>query len=114
MSAAALAPRFDHEESTMNTRVLMAAIAAATLALGLLPGTALANKPGYDVSGSVTTPPVDNQITVNGQSYQIAPRSAAETQVTQVVQGENVELVLNGPVNSSSTQVIAIHETPSN
>lgn len=98
----------------MNTRVLMAAVAAATLALGLLPGTALANKPGYDVSGQVSSPPTGQEITVNGQTFQIAPGSAAETQVTQVVQGENVELVLDGPVNSSSTEVIAIHETPSN
>lgn len=98
----------------MNTRVLMAAVAAATLALGLPPGTALANKPGYDVSGQVSSPPTGQEITVNGQTFQIAPGSAAETQVTQVVQGENVELVLDGPVNSSSTEVIAIHETPSN
>lgn len=98
----------------MNTRVLMAAVAAATLALGLVPGTALANKPGYDLSGQVTSPPVGQEITVNGQTFQIAPGSAAETQVTQVVEGENVQLVLTGPVNSSTTQVIAINETPSN
>jgi hypothetical protein len=98
----------------MKSRLLTAAVAAAALASGLLPGTALANKMVYNVSGEVTSPPVGQEITVNGQTYQIAPGSAAETQVTQVVQGENVQLVLTGPANSSSTQVVAIHETPSN
>lgn len=98
----------------MNKRVLMAAVATAALALGLQPGTALANKPVYTLSGQVTSPPVNNQITVNGQTFNIAAGSAAVTQATEVVQGENVQIVLTGPPDSSTTEVVAINETPSN
>lgn len=95
----------------MRTRVLMAAVAAAALAFGLEPGTALANKPVYNVSGEVTTPPVNGTITVNGQTYQIAAGSQADTQQNEVVQGETVQLILDGPPDSSTTQVVAINET---
>lgn len=98
----------------MNKRVLMAALATATLALGLQPGIALANRPAYTVSGEVSSPPVNNQITVNGQTYNIAAGSPAVDQADQVVQGENVQIVLNGPPTSSTTEVVAIYETPSN
>lgn len=98
----------------MSTRVLMAAITAAALGFALEPGTALANKPAYSISGAVTTPPVGQQITVNGQTYQIQPGSSAAQQVNQVVEGESVELILNGPPGSSSSEVVAIDETTSN
>lgn len=98
----------------MKTRVLMAAIAAATLILGLHPGTALANRPVYTLTGQVSTPPVNNQITVNGQTFNIAAGSDAATEVNTVVQGESVQIVLSGPPNSNTTEVVAIYETPSN
>lgn len=94
----------------MSTRVLMAAVAAATLAIGLEPGTALANMPTYTASGQVSAVPVGSQITVNGRTYQIEAGSAAATQVNEVVKGESVQLTLTGPAGSSATKVVAIHE----
>lgn len=94
----------------MTTRVLMAAVAAAALAFGLEPGTALANRPVYNITGQITTPPVNETITVNGQTYQIAAGSQADTQQNQVVQGETVQLILDGPPDSSTTHVVAINE----
>lgn len=98
----------------MSNRILMAAVAAATLALGLLPGTALATKAAYTVSGQVSSPPVNQQITVNEQTYNIAAGSPAETEANEVVQGESVVLTLDGPPDASSTHVVAINETSSN
>lgn len=97
----------------MSTRILAAAVAAAALAFGLEPGTALANKLVYGVSGEVSTPPVGQTITVNGQTYRIASGSLAEKQVNEVGQGESVQLTLNGPPGSRSAQVVSIHELPS-
>ncbi len=94
----------------MSTRVMLAAVAAATLALVLAPGTALANKPVYAVSGQVTTPPTGQQITVNGRTYAIEPGSPAAAQVNEVVQGERVQVTLSGPAGSSSSNAVAIHE----
>lgn len=94
----------------MSTRILVAAVAAATLAIGLEPGTALASKAYYVLTGQVTAPPVGRQIAVNGQTYPIASGSQAATEVNEVVEGENVQLTFNAPVGSSSAQVVAIHE----
>jgi hypothetical protein len=103
----------DHdEESMMSTRVLMAAVAAATLAFGLEPGTALANKPLYSVSGEITTTPMGRKITVNGRTYRIQSGSPAEAQQAEVVQGESVQLTLDGPASSRAAKVVAIHEAP--
>lgn len=95
----------------MSNKVLMAAMAAAALVFSLESVPAFANKPVYDLSGQVTTPPVNQQITVNGRTYQIASGSLAESQANEVVQGESVRLTLDGPPNSTSSKVVAIHET---
>jgi hypothetical protein len=91
----------------MSKGVLFAA--AATLALGLAPGTALANKVIYNVSGEVTTVPIGHSITVNGRTYRIAAGSPAERQVNGVIRGERVQVILDGPVASRSTKAVAIH-----
>lgn len=95
----------------MSSRILMAALATAALALGFAPGAALASKMVYAVSGQVTATPVGSTITVNGASYRIAPGSQAATEVTQVVVGETVQLFFDGPPASTSAQVVVIHET---
>lgn len=95
----------------MSSRVLMAAIATAALTFGFEPGSALANKMVYAVSGQVTSTPVGGRITVDGATYGIEPGSQAATEVAQVVVGETVQLLLDGPPASSSAQVVAIHET---
>lgn len=95
----------------MSKRVLIAAAALAAAAFALRPGTALANKPLYNLSGTVTAVPVGQRITINGHSYPIAPGSAAVTQVQQVVQGETVRVTLNGPAGARTSQAVAIHAT---
>ena len=95
----------------MSKRVLIAATALAAAAFALRPGTALANKPLYNLSGTVTEVPVGQHITVDGHSYPIAPGSAAVGQVEQVVQGETVQVTLNGPAGARTTQAVAIHAT---
>lgn len=97
----------------MSTRVLMAAAVLATGVFGLWPGTALANKPVYSVSGKVTTVPVGSKITVNGRTYPIAPHSPAVAQVQQVVEGETVRVTLNGPADAPTTKVVTIHAAAS-
>lgn len=93
----------------MSTRVLLAAAAAATLVLGLAPGAALANKPVFNVSGTVTAVPIGHKITVNGHTYRIEAHSAAERQISDIVRGDKVRVVLNGPADASSTRAVAIH-----
>ncbi len=109
---AAGAPRasYDYdEESKMSTRVLAAAVAVATLALGVAPGTAWANKPVYNFSGEVTTVPIGQSITVNGRTYRIETGSPAERQVNDIIRGERVQVILDAPTDSRSAQVVAIH-----
>lgn len=95
----------------MRTRVLITGAALAVAALGLLPGTALANRPVFNLSGTVTTVPVGQQITVNGRTYQIAHGSNAERQVQTIVRGEAVTVVLTAPPNTHAAKVVAIHAT---
>ena len=95
----------------MNKRVLIEATALAATAFALRPGTALANKPLFTLSGTVTEVPVGQRITVDGHSYPIAPGSAAVAQVQQVVQGETVQVTLNGPAGARTTQAVAVHAT---
>lgn len=94
----------------MSTRILTAAVAASILACVLEPGTALASKAYYILSGQVTAPPVGRQIAVNGRTYRIAPGTQAANAVNEVVEGETVQMVFNGPVGSGSSKVVVIHE----
>ncbi len=93
----------------MSTRDLAAAVAAVTLAVGLAPGTARANKLVYDISGEVTAVPIGQSITVNGRTYRIAPGSLAKRQVSDIIQGERVRVILDAPADSKSAQVVAVH-----
>ena len=93
----------------MSKSVLLAAAAVSALALGLMPGTALANKLVYNVSGEVTAVPVGYSITVNGRTYRIEAGSPAERQVNDIIRGERVQVMLDGPADSRSTKAVAIH-----
>lgn len=93
----------------MSTRVLLAAAAAATLALSLTPGTALANKPVYNVSGKVTAVPIGHKISVNGRTYRVQANSPAERQINDIYRGESVRVDLSGPADARSSKAVAIH-----
>lgn len=93
----------------MSKSVLPAAAAVATLALGLAPGAALANKIIFNVSGEVTAVPIGHSITVNGRTYRIEPGSPAERQVNDIIRGERVQVILDGPAALRATKAVAIH-----
>ncbi|MGB6452631.1 MAG: hypothetical protein WBE92_17920 [Steroidobacteraceae bacterium] len=98
----------------MNTKRFLAPWFAVVFAIGLATGPALANKPAFNaVSGSVTSAPIAGQITVDGHTYRIQSGSNADTQAADVHVGESVLLQLSGPPDSDSTEVVAIHATPS-
>lgn len=93
----------------MSTRMrfLVPAAAAASLLLGA--GAALAARvSGVIVTGQVTVVPGGQSITINGQTYQVLPGSAAASAISQVQSGENVDVRLDGPAASSASHVIAI------
>lgn len=96
----------------MKTKFFLAPLMAAAAALALATAPALANKPvNFTVSGSVTDTPTGAQITVNGHTYRIQSGSSAATEATEVQTGDSVQLRLNGPPDSASTEVVAIHAT---
>jgi hypothetical protein len=93
----------------MSKSTLLAAAAVSALVLGLIPGTARANKPVYNVSGAVTAVPIGHSITVNGHTYRIEPGSPAARQVNDIIRGERVQVMLDGPAGAKSSEAVAIH-----
>lgn len=87
---------------------LAAGIAAAMLAAGAAQANQLA---GPIVSGSLTAVQGDS-ITINGQTYTVAPGSPAEQELTTLSPGQQVDVQLNGPASSPDTEVVnvAVHE----
>ena len=90
------------------TRVLTAAMAVAVLAAGAAGANQLA---GPVVTGYLTSIQRDS-ITVNGQTYSIAPGSPAADELSSLAAGQVVDVQLNGPASSPDTQVtnVAVHE----
>lgn len=87
---------------------LAAAMAAAILAAGAARANQLA---GPIVTGYLTSIQGDS-ITVNGQTYGIAPGSPAADELSSLSPGQRVDVQLNGPASSPDTEVVnlALHE----
>lgn len=87
---------------------------AAGLALTLLgAGAAHANQiPGPVITGSLDSIQGADSITVNGQTYTIAPGSPAQEELGSLTPGEQVDVQLNGPASSPDSQVVnvVVHE----
>jgi hypothetical protein len=99
--------------TTLNARKragFSGAVLAAALTLGLLgSGTALATRvPGVQVTGQVTAVSRTDAITVDGHLYLILAGSPAAQQVVNIKVGQVVDLQLNGPANTSASEVISI------
>jgi hypothetical protein len=87
---------------------LAAAMAAAMLAAGAAQANQLA---GPIVTGYLTSIQGDS-ITVNGQTYTVAPGSPAAEELSSLSPGQRVDVQLNGPASSPDTEVVnlALHE----
>jgi hypothetical protein len=84
--------------------VLAAGMAAAILAAG----AAQANQiPGQVVTGYVSSIQGDS-ITVDGQTYTVAPGSPAADELASLSSGQKVDVQLNGPASSSDSQVVNV------
>jgi hypothetical protein len=88
--------------------VLTAAMAAALLAAGATQANQLA---GPVVTGTLTSIQGDS-ITVDGQTYTIAPGSPAADELSSLTTGQRVDVQLNGPASSPDTEVtnVTVHE----
>lgn len=83
---------------------LAAAMAAAMLAMGAVQANQLA---GPLVTGYLTSIQGDS-ITVNGQTYTVAPGSPAEEELGSLSTGQQVDVQLNGPASSPDTEVVNV------
>jgi hypothetical protein len=88
--------------------VLTAAMAATLLAAGTIQANQLA---GPVVTGTLTSIQGDS-ITVDGQTYTIAPGSPAADELSSLSTGQRVDVQLNGPASSPDTEVtnVTMHE----
>jgi hypothetical protein len=82
---------------------------AAIIAVLILSGPALANQlPGDLVSGQVNAVAGDTSIKVDGKIYRIKSGSPAAQAVRNISLGQVVDVQLNGPANSSVTEVVNV------
>lgn len=87
-------------------RALLALLGTGCLVLGSLAAQA-SRIPGDVISGPVTT--VTRQsVTIQGHEYHIRQGSPAVNAVGHVVPGQDVEVHLDGPANSSHSEVINV------
>lgn len=71
---------------------------------------AAANTPASNiVTGPVTGVSGGDHISVNGHLYAVKASSPASNALQQVRVGQVVDVVLDGPPNSSTAQVVVIH-----
>ncbi len=63
---------------------------------------------GAAIGGEVTAAPVNGEIEIAHHSYRIKAGSAADKALSSFYAGESVDAVLDGPADSSASQVIAL------
>lgn len=87
--------------------MLAAVMAAAVLAVGAAHANQLA---GPIVTGTLTSIQGDS-ITVDGQTYPIAPGSPAADELSSLTTGQVVDVQLNGPASAPDTEVtnVTVH-----
>jgi hypothetical protein len=96
----------------MRTFRIIPVLAAAAAAVILAAGAAQANQlAGPVVTGTLTSVQGDS-ITVNGQTYTIAPGSPAAAELSSLSAGQRVDVQLNGPADSPDTEVtnVTVHQ----
>jgi hypothetical protein len=84
-------------------------IAALGVLSALSAGTAWSTRAFNDhVLGQVTATPISGQIEVGQHTYTIRKNSSADETFRSFSPGQMVDLLMDGPVGSSTSQVIAI------
>jgi hypothetical protein len=63
---------------------------------------------GEMITGEVTSAPLNGEIEIAHHLYHVRPKSAADMALSSFYAGQNVDVVLDGPANSSSSQIISI------
>jgi hypothetical protein len=87
------------------------ALAAAALAVVfcLRPNVGWSTRAfGEMITGEVTSAPLNGEIEIAHHLYHVRPKSAADKALSSFYAGQNVDVVLDGPANSSSSQIISI------
>jgi hypothetical protein len=96
----------------MKLGKLTLTVAAIALGLCLQPTTSWSSRHySQVVSGTVTAAPTSDAIEVDHHSYQIKRNSAASKAFLGIFLGEVVDVVMDGPPNST-TEVISIIKHP--
>ena len=92
----------------MKLRTHLLARAAAVLLAGPIAGSLANQLPGDVVSGRVTSITGGSTINIDGKIYRIKSGSVAANAARTISAGQLVDAQLNGPANSSATEVINI------
>jgi hypothetical protein len=83
--------------------------AAFALALCLEPTVGWSTRAfGAVFSGEITAAPSSGQIEIAHHTYRVKPQSSADKSLSSFYAGESVDLVLDGPIESSASEVISI------
>jgi hypothetical protein len=86
---------------------LAAAALAAVCCLG--PSLGWSSRAFGDlVTGEVTSAPLNGEIEIAHHLYHVKPKSAADQSLSSFYAGQTVDVVLDGPAGSSSSQIISI------
>lgn len=98
----------------MKRLEIISALAAGVAAVILASGRVQASQPvpGQLITGYVTAVQGSDTIVINGQTYAVAPGSAAQQELSLLSPGQRVDAQLNGPASSPDSEVInvAVHE----
>ena len=93
----------------MKLGKLMSAVGAVTLGLCLQPQISWSSRAYAPViTGTVTAAPSSGTIEVDRRSYHVKPNSAAAKALSSFYVGETVDMIVDGPPNSSTAEVISI------
>jgi hypothetical protein len=83
--------------------------AALAVAIGLSPSIGWSSRPfGAMITGEVTSAPLNGEIEIAHHLYHVKAKSAADKALTSFYAGQNVDVVLDGPANSSGSQIVSI------
>ena len=84
-------------------------VGALALAFCLKPNVGWSTRAlGALITGEVTATPLGGTIEVDHRSYHVMPNSAAEKALGNFYAGLTVDIVLDGPATSATSQVVAI------
>jgi hypothetical protein len=97
----------------MKPGKLAIVVSAVVLALGLAPNIGWSTRViGPMISGEVTAAPSNGTIEVAHHLYHVKANSPAEKALSSVHAGQNVDIILDGPLDSSATEVVSIAAHP--